>query len=71
MRVLKAFVSLRCLSWFRSSFFKEESAFFSGWKEEGIRRKYVYKNGEYKDLYITGVLAEDYYRLIENNRYWE
>ena len=42
-----------------------------GWKEEGLRRKYVFKHGSYRDLYITGVLAEDYYELIRNNHYWD
>lgn len=41
-----------------------------GWIEEGVRKKYIYKNGEYKDLIISGILADDYYSLIKKNRYW-
>lgn len=58
-------------SWFADNIASKSMYMKCGWKEEGVRRKYVYKNGEYKDLYITGVLAEDYYQLIDNNRYWE
>lgn len=42
-----------------------------GWKEEGVRRKYIYKRGEWRDLIVTGVLAEDYYALVEENHYWD
>lgn len=42
-----------------------------GWMEEGIRRKYIYKKGQYRDLIVCGVLAEDYYSLIEKNHYWD
>lgn len=42
-----------------------------GWVEEGVQREYVYKNGKFRDLVITGVLASDYYALIEKNHYWD
>lgn len=42
-----------------------------GWKEEGVRRKYIYKQGEYRDLVITGILASEYYDLVKRNHYWE
>lgn len=42
-----------------------------GWKEEGVRRKYIYKNGKYHDLVETGILAEEYYELIGKTKYWE
>lgn len=41
-----------------------------GWKEEGIRRKYIYKRGEYRDLTLSGILASEYYALIKKNQYW-
>lgn len=30
-----------------------------GWVEEGIRRNYICKGGKYRDLVITGILAEE------------
>lgn len=41
-----------------------------GWKEEGVRREYVYKQGNWRDLIIVGILESDYRRLIANNGYW-
>ena len=32
--------------------------------------EYVYKRGEFRDLVETGILAEDYYKLIQMNHYW-
>ncbi|OQB25782.1 MAG: Spermidine N(1)-acetyltransferase [Firmicutes bacterium ADurb.Bin182] len=42
-----------------------------GWSVEGVRREYVFKGGQFKDLAIVGVLASDYYALIEKNHYWD
>ncbi len=42
-----------------------------GWKEEGVRRDYIFKQGKYRDLVETGILASEYYELIEENNYWE
>lgn len=42
-----------------------------GWKEEGIRRKCIYKKGSYRDLIITGILESEYRELIEKNHYWD
>lgn len=42
-----------------------------GWVEEGIKRSYVYKNGKFRDLTIVGILASEYYELIEKNHYWD
>lgn len=42
-----------------------------GWVEEGIRRRCVYKRGAYRDFVIAGILAEEYYALIEKNHYWD
>lgn len=41
-----------------------------GWKIEGRRRQYIYKNGEYHDLVVAGILREDYEKLIKENNYW-
>lgn len=42
-----------------------------GWSIEGTYRKYIFKQGEYHDLLIVGILNEDYQRLIETNHYWD
>lgn len=42
-----------------------------GWTEEGVRRNCIYKNGEYRDLIITGMLKSDYIELLLKNHYWE
>ncbi len=58
-------------SWFYENVASKEMYKKCGWKEEGVLRQYVYKHGEYRDLYVTGVLKEDYYELISANNYWE
>ena len=42
-----------------------------GWKEEGVRRKYIYKHGSYRDLVLSGITVEDYYILIAEKKYWD
>lgn len=42
-----------------------------GWREEGCKRNYIFKKGKFRDLYVTGILAEEYYELIERNHYWD
>lgn len=42
-----------------------------GWRIEGIKRKAVYKGGTYHDLYITGILKEEYDQLVHSSKYWE
>ena len=58
-------------SWFADNVASKSLYAKCGWREEGIRRKYIYKHGEYRDLVETGVLAEDYYELISKHNYWE
>lgn len=57
--------------WFEDNEASKNMYMKCGWKEEGIRRNYIYKGGRYKNVVETGVLAEDYYRLIENTVYWQ
>ncbi|EDR99355.1 hypothetical protein ANACAC_00196 [Anaerostipes caccae L1-92] len=33
--------------------------------------EYLYKIGKFRDLVETGILAEDYYKLIQTNHYWD
>ena len=42
-----------------------------GFVEEGIKRDYIYKSGEYSDLVEASILAAEYYKLINTNHYWE
>ncbi len=42
-----------------------------GWKEEGIKRSCIFKNGLWRDLVIIGILDSDYEELIKNNHYWD
>ncbi len=42
-----------------------------GFKQEGIMRQAVYKNGQFHDLILYGCLKSDYEELIANNHYWE
>lgn len=58
-------------SWFSENIASKGMYMKCGWKEEGVRRKYVYKKGEFRDLVETGILAEDYYELIQMNHYWD
>lgn len=57
-------------SWFPENIPSKTMYMKCGWKEEGIRRNYIYKHGKYRDLVETGILASDYYQLIEKNDYW-
>lgn len=58
-------------SWFDENTASKNMYKKCGWIEEGVKRKCVYKQGEYRDLTIVGILATDYYALIEQNHYWE
>lgn len=42
-----------------------------GWKEEGRRRNYYYRNGRYYDQIIVGITKDDYYKLLTENNYWD
>ena len=57
-------------SWFDFNTASKKMYTKCGWKEEGIKREYVYKKGTWRDLTIVGVLAKDYRELIQNINYW-
>ena len=42
-----------------------------GYVEEGIKREYIYKKGQYRDLIEVSILADEYYKLINKNHYWD
>lgn len=58
-------------SWFPDNLPSKNMYMKCGWKEEGVRRNYIYKNGRYHDLIETGILAEEYYELVRKNGYWD
>lgn len=57
-------------SWFKDNLPSKCMYMKCGWKEEGIRRNYIFKHGKYRDLVETGVLASEYYELVKKNNYW-
>lgn len=57
-------------SWYEDNLASQNLYKKCGWKEEGCRRNYIFKNGQYKNLIITGILAEEYFHLIQENHYW-
>ena len=42
-----------------------------GWTIEGTKREAIFKNGQYHDLNIVGILKEDYLNLVKENKYWD
>ena len=58
-------------SWFESNLASQSLYKKCGWIEEGVRRNYIYKRGEYRNLVVVGILSEEYYKLIAENHYWE
>lgn len=57
-------------SWFETNIASQKLYIKCGWKVEGKRRQYIYKNGQYRDLVVVGVLKEDYEKLLKENNYW-
>ena len=42
-----------------------------GYKLEGVKRNYIYKNGRYNNLLLYGLLREEYYETVKRLKYWE
>ena len=42
-----------------------------GWSVEGVKRDYVYKRGEWRNLTIVGIIESDYRKLVNETNYWE
>ena len=57
--------------WFSDNVPSKNMYMKCGWKEEGIRRNYIFKHGEFRNLVETGILASEYYDLIKESDYWE
>jgi RimJ/RimL family protein N-acetyltransferase len=41
-----------------------------GWKQEGIRRDWYFREGQFHDKVIVGVTREDYLQAVAMNNYW-
>jgi len=42
-----------------------------GWKEEGRLRDWYFRKNKYWDKIIVGITRDDYFHLVESNRYWD
>lgn len=58
-------------SWFDTNVASKALYKKCGWVEEGVKREYVFKKGHFRDLTVVGILASEYYALIEKNHYWD
>lgn len=58
-------------SWFESNVASKGLYTKCGWKAEGVKRSCVFKNGQWRDLTLVGVLESDYRALIQSNHYWD
>jgi RimJ/RimL family protein N-acetyltransferase len=41
-----------------------------GWAYEGVRRRAIYRNGQYHDLILIGILRAEYQCHADATRYW-
>lgn len=41
-----------------------------GWKKEGIRRNWFFRNGTFHDKVIVGVTRDDYLEIAQSSQYW-
>ena len=57
--------------WFKENISSKTMYMKCGWQEEGCLRKYIFKNGKYRDLITTGILKEVYEKLVSENHYWD
>lgn len=42
-----------------------------GWKHEGIRKNWFYRNGQFFDKVVVGVQREDYLEVVKSTKYWD
>lgn len=58
-------------NWFENNIASANLYTKCGWKVEGKLRNCIYKNGEYRDLIVVGVLKEDYEEVLKRSNYWD
>lgn len=59
------------VSWLNDNTVSSKTLTKCGFVKEGIKREYIYKGGKYRDLIEAGILADEYYQMINTNHYWE
>ena len=42
-----------------------------GWKEEGRQRNWYFRKNRYWDRIVVGILKDDYFALVAENKYWD
>jgi RimJ/RimL family protein N-acetyltransferase len=42
-----------------------------GWKIEGKKRNYYFRNNRYWDQIVVGVTRDDYFDLVGETNYWD
>jgi RimJ/RimL family protein N-acetyltransferase len=42
-----------------------------GWKQEGIRRNWFFRDGKYHDKVVVGVTRDDYLEIANKTNYWD
>lgn len=42
-----------------------------GWKKEGVLREHAFRNNQYYDRILVGILKKEYEELCTQNRYWD
>lgn len=42
-----------------------------GWIVEGIKKNHYFRKNEWWDEVVVGITRDDYFKLIEENNYWE
>ncbi len=65
-----AFENLNMHKIYGGTILKEISSMYCrvlGFKEEGIKRREIYKNGKYNDVYLIGLIKEEYYAKLQKN----
>lgn len=45
--------------------------FKCGWKQEGTKKNWFYRKNRFWDKIVVGVTRDDYYELINSNKYWD
>ncbi|MFS2015443.1 GNAT family N-acetyltransferase [Massilia sp. CT11-108] len=42
-----------------------------GWKHEGVRRNWYFRDGSFHDKILIGITRDDYREYVEKNKYWD
>lgn len=58
-------------SWFPENIASKKLYMKLGWKVEGVKKQYAFKQGKYRDLEISAILRNEYYKMETERKYWE